>query len=210
MKKLLKPFLFSLTIRPIISVVLGLNIRHRERLPTCGPALIVANHNSHLDTLALMSLFKGNQLNAVRPVAAADYWMKGGFKKWIAENVIDIISIERKASKQWMEPIKEALANQSIVIIFPEGTRGDPEELAEFKNGVGRIVAACPDVPVIPIFLHGFGKSLPRGEAILVPHFCDIFVGESIKFSGDTESFMKQLRSSIESLANEGQFTAWD
>ena len=42
--------IFLLTTKIIVLVLLGLRIQHRERLPTTGPAILVANHNSHLDT----------------------------------------------------------------------------------------------------------------------------------------------------------------
>ncbi|MFN5763524.1 MAG: 1-acyl-sn-glycerol-3-phosphate acyltransferase, partial [Pseudanabaena sp.] len=42
--------IFFLTTKIIVLVLLGLRIQHRERLPTTGPAILVANHNSHLDT----------------------------------------------------------------------------------------------------------------------------------------------------------------
>ena len=42
--------------RTVILVVLGLTVLNRERLPKGGPPLIVANHSSNLDVLALVSL----------------------------------------------------------------------------------------------------------------------------------------------------------
>ena len=53
MNKLLRILFVLLVAKPIIVFWLGLNVRHRERLPTRGPAIIAGNHNSHLDTVAL-------------------------------------------------------------------------------------------------------------------------------------------------------------
>jgi 1-acyl-sn-glycerol-3-phosphate acyltransferase len=96
------------------------------------------------------------------------------------------------------------------VILFPEGSRGEPERLGEFKTGVAHLARRFPTVPFVPIFLHGLGKALPRGEALLVPFFCDVFIGEPLVWTGDKAGFMQELTNRITGLAAEGNFPAWE
>ena len=61
--------------KPIARMFFGLNKIGAENLPLKGPAIIVANHNSHVDTLVLLCIFPSSLIGKLRPVAAADHFL---------------------------------------------------------------------------------------------------------------------------------------
>lgn len=209
----LKRLFFALVVRPFLLVVTGTNVRHAERLPRRGPALVVANHNSHLDTVVLMSLFPGRLLDRVRPAAAADYFLKSGPLAWFSRSLIGIIPVVRGGrgtGDDPLAPVSAALAQGAIVIFFPEGTRGEPERFKEMRSGIFRLSERHPEVEVVPVFLHGLGKALPKGAFLPVPFFCDVFVGEPLARPSDKEGFLQGLRARFEALRDEGVFPEWE
>ncbi|CAG7856003.1 hypothetical protein MCAMS1_00335 [biofilm metagenome] len=200
---MLRYLFYLLIVKPLVLIVLGINARNRELLLNKGPAIVVANHNSHLDALALMSLFPQRVIADVHPVAAADYFLTNRWLKWFAINVVGIIPINRNtptAGRDLMSPILDALDRNGILIFFPEGTRGEPESMGKMKNGIASIVSLRPDVPVTPVFFYGLGKSLPKGEVILVPFFVDAFIGKPLLWHENKQDFMARLNAEMASL----------
>ena len=209
---LLRYLWYGVIVRTVVLIVLGLNVRHRERLPLRGPAILAANHNSHLDAMVLINLFPLGLLPKVRPVAAADYFLRNRLMAWFATQVIGIVPLKRKREREdedLLAPVSEALARGEILLFFPEGSRGEPEKITEFKSGLARLAERHPEVPIIPIFMHGLGKALPKGEAILVPFFLDVWLGEPLHFAGSREEFMQEYRATMDTLAGEERHPEW-
>jgi 1-acyl-sn-glycerol-3-phosphate acyltransferase len=210
----LRLLFFLVVVRPLVLVIIGLNVRHRERLPRRGPAILVANHNSHLDALALMALLPLRLLPRVRPVAAADYFLRNRAFAWFSTHILGVLPVDRHKNtgntRDTLSGVSDALRHGDVVIFFPEGSRGEPEHRERFRSGIAHVAREAPGVPVIPVLLHGFGKSLPRGEALLVPFSCDVFVGEAMGQCEGSRAFVREIESQLAMLAVEGDFPDWN
>lgn len=212
MTRLVRYLFYNIVVRFVVGIVLGLNVRNRDRLPTGGPAIIVANHNSHLDTMVLTTLFPAKLLSLIQPVAAMDYFLSSPLLSWFALQVVGIVPVKRKRDsddEDLLQPVYDALANNKILIFFPEGSRGEPEVLSDFKSGIARLAERYPQLPVVPVVMHGLGKALPKGEALLVPFFCDVFVGEPVEWTGERDDYMRLLDDKFKALDEEAPRAEW-
>lgn len=197
---------FLLVVHPIVLIVIGLNVRNRERLPKKGPAIIAANHNSHLDTVVLMSLYPLRYVHRLRPLAAADYFLRTPFLAWFSQTIIGIVPVDRQRKDRAVDPLAGAeavLKADEILIMFPEGSRGEPGQLSAFKNGIARLAERQQDVPIIPVFLSGLDKILPKGDFLPVPFFCEVNVGTPMRWQGNQKEFMDAFTKEMETLAVE-------
>jgi len=201
--QILKILFFALIVKPLIFVGLGLNIIGRKNLPLNGPAVIAANHNSHLDTMVLMGMYPLSVINKVRPVAAADYFLKNKYLAWLSLSIIGIIPLDRTGKtkpENLFYDCHKALDKGHILLIFPEGSRGRPEELSRLKKGIYYFIKDRKDTKVTPVVLHGLGRALPRGEALFVPFNCDVIIGEAIGSYHNSREFLDKLLASYNKL----------
>lgn len=199
--------------RPVARLMTGADVIGGERLPLKGPAIIAANHNSHVDTVLLLTIFPARALRWLRPAAAADYFLKDPVIGWFSRNIIGIVPVARAAAGTGVDvlaPAREALAAGAIVIIFPEGTRGPgTDEMAQLKSGVARLAEAFPAAPVFPVWIEGAGRVLPKGAAIPVPMNCTVLVGEPLAWDGERDAFMTRLRDRLTALKDQAPPQRW-
>jgi len=211
----LRFLLLILVARPLALFMTGADVSGRERLPLKGPAIVAANHSSHVDTLLLLAIFPSRAVSRVRPAAAADYFLKDPVIGWFSRHVIGIVPVARRKAgrdEDVLAPARAALAAGDIVVVYPEGTRGDGDEgdgMGQLKSGVARLAEAFPEAPVIPVWIQGAGRVLPKGETIPVPLNCAVLVGEPLAWTGDRHGFMAALRAALLALKAEAPPLRW-
>lgn len=212
MLQLFRRALLVFVVRPLVWLLVGLDVYGDRRMPLDGPAIIAANHNSHLDTLLLLSLFPSRCLAKVRPVAAADHFLKTPLSSWFSRRLIGILPLVRDRPGRNVDVLmecKQALGQGNILLIFPEGTRGEAEKIGRLKSGIARLSEAFPDAPVIPVYLQGAGRVLPRKARIPVPFNCAIIVGEPFSWKNSRSEFMAALTAAFEALRAEAPPLRW-
>ncbi|MES2035585.1 MAG: lysophospholipid acyltransferase family protein [Pseudomonadota bacterium] len=211
--KTLRWLLLLLIARPIARFLTGADVSGREHLPLKGPAIVVANHNSHMDTLLLLTIFPSKAMSRVRPAAASDYFLKDPMIGWVSRNLIGIVPVARDkvgTGEDVLAPAREALTAGDIIVVFPEGTRGNADdEMARLKSGVARLAEAFPEAPVTPIWIQGAGRVLPKGEVIPVPMNCAVLIGPPVRWAGKRTEFMDGLREALMKLKEDAPPLRW-
>ena len=69
---------------------------------------------------------------------------------------------------------------------------------------------ARPNVPVIPVFMHGLGKALPRGSLVLVPFNVIVSVGEPLYGTDTYSEFVSRLQRAMTELAATEKLPVWE
>ncbi len=192
---------FVWLLRPALWLLFGVSIGGRQHLPRTGPAIVAANHNSHLDVLVILSAFPRRTLPLVAPVGAADYWERSRLLSFVARRLVGIVPLDRRPVRGTdpLAPARAALAAGRILVIFPEGTRGRPEEMGALKSGLSKLVKES-GAPVTPVYLQGAGRILPKGTRVPVPFTVTMLVGAPIGPSVDRAGLMASLADAFDRL----------
>lgn len=155
--------LFRFSVWAIYRYYFSIKCSGLENLPREQPYIIAANHSSHLDTLAVMTVL-GDEFKRLRVLAAKDYWFSTRFKSWFSGELLKFVPFDRHANfLQGLRISQEVLKQDECLLIYPEGTRSVTGELQPFKPGLG-LLAYESGSPIIPAYIDGTYHALPKGK----------------------------------------------
>ena len=208
MQKLILRLTYSVFVRWFLRLIVGIQFGDSRFLEDEEQFIIVANHNSHLDTMSLMASVPGKLIHKIRPVAAQDHFGKTKLMEALSNYFINTLLIQRKRDREnpGNDPINKmlkALDEGYSLILFPEGTRGEPEKQQPLKPGVALILSQRPNISYIPVFMKGMGKAMPKGDGLIVPTVSTLTYGRPTKVSeAKTSAILSQIRDDFEALEN--------
>ncbi|MDZ3823607.1 MAG: MFS transporter [Pseudoxanthomonas sp.] len=142
----------------VIRLLYRLRVQGIDQVPDQGPALLVCNHVSYMDAMLVLGAVP-------RPVRFVMYHkihdIPGLRQLFRAARAIPIAGAREDPAvmEAAFAQIDRALAEGELVGIFPEGGLTTDGEIAQFRKGVERILAARP-VPVVPMALRGMWSSM--------------------------------------------------
>ncbi len=165
-----------------------------------------ANHTSHVDAILIWASLPGPLRRMARPVAAADYWLKGPLRRYVSQRVFRCVLIDRVARLPDAHPVEQMIAPLQAgdsLIIFPEGTRNAGEGLLPFKSGIYYLAKARPEIELVPVWIENLGRVLPKGTLIPVPLLCSLRFGRPLQLTAGEEKseFLERAKEALLKLA---------
>jgi len=143
--------------RWIARAFFALEIKGAEHVPEAGPVILAPNHVSYVDPVLIA-------ISVRRPVhfMAKKELFRNRVVAWFLRALQGFPITRERVDPSSVKHTLCLLAAGHVVVIFPEGTRGDGQTLGPAKSGIG-VVAARSGASVVPVFHWGSERILPRG-----------------------------------------------
>lgn len=130
-------------------------------MPTDGPFVLVANHNSFADHLVLYAVLDALRDTRSIFLTKAEAFVHPLRGKWT--EAMGGVPVDRdQPGRELLATVDRIFSAGSALVIYPEGTRGPGWPLLPFKDGAFRF-AIRAGVPVIPVAMWGNQHILPKG-----------------------------------------------
>ena len=94
----------------------------------------------------------------------------------------------------------EAIKAGSSIVIFPEGTRSEDENIDIFKKG-SQLLAQRAKVPMVPVTIAGTRDIIRKGSMLIHPKIVQIIISPCITLDGDDakkgDEILQDIRGTI-------------
>jgi 1-acyl-sn-glycerol-3-phosphate acyltransferase len=136
------------------------------------PAIIIANHNSLLDTLLIGRLLP-------KCVFVTNEWVYKSpvFGRVVRRAGFLMLDDDLEKSKNIL---KQRIDAGYSIAIFPEGTRSATNDVQRFHKGAFYIAEQL-QLDILPIYIHGTADVCPKGDFVIYDGTLSTVIGERIR-----------------------------
>jgi 1-acyl-sn-glycerol-3-phosphate acyltransferase len=172
--------------------LIGIKIEELGRFDENADILIL-NHNSMLDIIILDYLYP-KEIAWVANVKLANTPLFG----WVFKlpNLILIDPQKRSSFKTLISRVREEIADKRPVGIFPEGTRGENDDIINFQKGTKLIVEKL-NLTVQPIVLINTRKRLDTKTFQSTPGRVKVICLDTVKPSESNKNWFEEMEQSV-------------
>lgn len=153
-------------------VLLRLEFKGKNNIPSKGPLIVASNHISNLDPIVIGAVFP----RRINFLAKKELFGNPAFAWFLKKLAAFPLQREKNDISAFRQSLK-ILKRQNALLIFPQGSRG----AKKIKAGVG-FLSKKASVKVLPIKIIGTDKVLPRGKLIPRLQKVKIICGEPVNF----------------------------
>ena len=181
----------------VFKALIKIQVLGKENIPRKGGFILVSNHASNLDPV-ILGVASPRKLNFMAKIEL--------FKNPIFGKILwSVNAFPVKRGKADISAIKEAIKRLkagSGLLLFPQGERSESLENSQVQSGVG-FLAAKSNVPVIPAFISGSDKCMPKGAKFIKPGIIKVRFGQEIHLERRMpyEDIARQVMDSIRHLS---------
>jgi 1-acyl-sn-glycerol-3-phosphate acyltransferase len=182
---------------PLLRFISPITVIGRRNLSKLdGPAVFVANHQSHFDAPVCLVAVGGRIRRRLVVAAAADYFYSSAVKGTAASLALGTVPFVRSggSSRESLQLLKDLAGKGWSILIFPSGTRGTGA--SGFKKGFAYI-AVDAQVPVVPMYLHGLDQVMPKGSFVPLPGGVVVGIGEPIPPGDDYNALVAKAEAGV-------------
>jgi len=189
---------FALLIKLLSKLLFHVEGKGIENIPEC-PFILAPNHTSFIDAFVLAAVLPGRILKRLYFQGLRRYFSR--FPLSFLGKALHVIPIDEAHLASAIRRSEEALKEGKSLCIFPEGGRSYDGNLMELKKGIAAI-ALGGGVPVVPVWIKGAYKALPRGSFLLKPVKVRVSFGEPMdpKAFKSPDEFLSSLKESLSAL----------